>query len=85
MGSENRGPVRRCPSCGDRLDQGYVYVRGMGAAMYWSEDGDLRFGSTQGLVQLDLQHTVGGRNQATLPALRCHGCGFVGFTVATVL
>ena len=73
-----------CPNCQQLLEDGFVYFRGAGSSLHWSTDADVGALSRKGLTQIDLQRTVGGRNQATLPAVRCGDCGFIGFNAAWI-
>ena len=71
----------KCPECQSDMDEGFLYVRGMGASLAWSADSDIRFFSKKGLEQVNLtklsRTPTGG--QAVLDAPRCAACGVVVF------
>jgi len=46
--------MMKCPACSSDLGQGFLYVRGIGAALYWSDKGDAGFLSRKDLEQIDL-------------------------------
>ena len=71
----------KCPSCGRDLDQGFLYVRGLGSALFWSPDKETSFWSRLGLEQVDLAaaSVTGVGSQAVLEAWRCGGCAMVTF------
>ena len=72
----------KCPACSSDLGQGFLYVRGIGASLYWSEKGDATFLSRKDLEQIDLSkisRTPTG-NQAVVPAWRCGACDLVMFS-----
>lgn len=69
------------PECNSDMDEGFLYVRGMGASLAWRADPDTRFYSKKSLelVNLtDLSRTPAGA-QAVLDAPRCSACGLVVF------
>ena len=70
-----------CPECKGNLEQGFVYVRGIGAALHWSESGNTGFMSRKNLEQINLgeisETETGG--QAVIKAWRCPSCEFVCF------
>ncbi len=72
----------KCPACSSDLKEGFLYVRGIGAALHWSEKGDASFFSKKELEQIDLRkisRTPTG-NQAVVPAWRCEKCDLVTFS-----
>lgn len=72
----------KCPACSSDLNGGFLYVRGIGAALYWSEKGDASFLSKKELEQIDLSkisRTPIG-NQAVVPAWQCGECELVTFS-----
>jgi uncharacterized C2H2 Zn-finger protein len=73
--------VMNCPSCGKPMRDGFLYVRGVGGSLFWSEDGGVRFPSRNGLDQLDLSRlsTTPTGAQGVLGAHRCDGCGMLAF------
>ena len=70
-----------CPSCGSDLKSGYLYVRGFGAALFWSQVADTGLFSRQDLEQIDLSQVSrtdpGG--QAIVEAKQCPACRLVCF------
>ena len=73
--------TKSCPECKGHLEQGFVYVRGIGAAMFWSESGDTGLMSRKNLEQINLgniSETDAGA-QAVIKAWRCPSCEFVCF------
>ncbi len=73
--------VMNCPRCGKEMDDGFLYVRGVGGSLFWSDNGGVRFPSRSGLEQLDLSRlsTTPTGSQGILNAHRCDGCGLVAF------
>ena len=72
----------KCPACDTELVGGFLYVRGIGASLYWSEKGDASLLSKKELEQIDLSkisRTPTG-NQAVVPAWRCGECDLVMFS-----
>ncbi len=71
----------KCPKCDAQTENGFMYVRGLGAAIFWSMSDRTRFFSRKDLNQLDLGHLsktpVGA--QAVIPAFRCTQCGMTMF------
>ncbi len=71
----------KCPKCNAQTENGFIYVRGLGAAIFWSISDRTRFFSRKDLTQLDLGHLsrppVGA--QAVIPAFRCNQCGMAMF------
>lgn len=70
-----------CPNCESELETGFIYVRGIGAALHWSGSGKVGAFSRKNLEQIDLGRismTPTGA-QAVLPALRCNNCSTVVF------
>ena len=70
-----------CPKCEAPVENGFLYIRGIGAAILWSTTDSTRFFSRKDLNQLDLGHLsktpVGA--QAVIPAFRCSRCGMTMF------
>jgi uncharacterized C2H2 Zn-finger protein len=74
-----------CPECQTAMDEGFLYVRGIGASLGWSADPDIGFLSRKGLESVnltDLSRTPTGA-QAVLDAPRCPTCGLVVFRSKT--
>lgn len=71
----------RCPSCETILEPGFLYLRGIGGALFWSEHGDTGMFSRKNLeqVQLDKISITGTGGQAVIEAWRCPDCDFVCF------
>ena len=73
-----------CPRCGDPLEPGYLYVRGLGASVHWSTEPGKSFLSRKGLRQLDLsagsQTNAGG--QAELESHHCPSCNLYCFSLS---
>ncbi|MGE5276633.1 MAG: PF20097 family protein [Acidobacteriota bacterium] len=71
----------KCPSCDGGLEEGFLYVRGIGGALFWSSAKDVGFLSRQGLEQIDLSaaSVTGTGTQAVLEAWKCDRCKMVGF------
>ncbi len=71
----------KCPECGNEMEKGYLYVRGLGVALYWGTQGDTSFLSRKGLQQIDLSKTsvVSPAAQAVLKAGKCAACGTLHF------
>jgi len=71
----------KCPACGKDMDAGFMYVRGLGGALYWSKSKDARFFSRRGLEQIDLSRLSlrGTSAQAVLDAARCPSCAVIAF------
>lgn len=70
-----------CPFCSAPLGEAYLYVRGIGAALYRSSDPDVRFFSRSNLEQISLDKIslTGTGAQAVIRALSCEKCGSVSF------
>ncbi len=70
-----------CPYCSSPLNEAYLYVRGIGAALYRSSDPDVRFFSRSNLeqVRLDKISLTGTGAQAVIRSLYCESCGSVSF------
>lgn len=66
-----------CPKCHAPSENGFLYVRGLGASLFWSTTDRTRFFSRKDLNQFDLgrlsKTPVGA--QAVVPAYRCKQCG----------
>jgi hypothetical protein len=71
----------KCPECGNEMEKGYLYVRGLGGALYWGTKGDTSFLTRSGLQQIDLSKAsvVSPAAQAVLNAAKCAACGTVHF------
>ena len=71
----------KCPSCGQDMEPGYIYVRGIGGSLFWSKSKNTRFFSRKGLEQIDLSKVsvTGIGAQAVLNASRCEPCSTVTF------
>lgn len=71
----------KCPSCAVEMSEGFLYVRGIGGALFWSASGTASFFSRQDLVQIDLERAsvrpVG--TQAVLKAWSCVRCAMLAF------
>ncbi len=71
----------KCPSCAAEMSEGFLYVRGIGGAMFWSGSETASFLSRQDLVQIDLERAsvrpVG--TQAVLKAWSCMRCAMLTF------
>ena len=71
----------KCPSCSEEMSEGFLHVRGIGGAMFWSASGTGSFLSRNDLVQIDLERAsvrpVG--TQAVLKAWSCMKCGMLAF------
>ena len=70
-----------CPSCGAGMEDGAIYVRGFGGALFWSLRKDAGFTSRKGLDQLDLDRIsiVPTRAQAIIEGWRCPSCHLIAF------
>ena len=70
-----------CPSCMKDMESGFLYVRGFGGALFWSEAGNISFFSRRGLDQIDLTNlsVTGTGAQAVLAAARCPACTMIAF------
>jgi hypothetical protein len=73
-----------CPACGKELESGFLYVRGVGGALFWSRTKDVGFLSRKGLEQIDLgaASVTGTGTQAVIESWRCGGCGTILFRTA---
>jgi len=71
----------KCPSCGKDMEVGFLYVRGIGGSLFWSEANDTGFFSRRNLEQIDLEHlsVKGTAAQAVLKAARCRSCTLIAF------
>ena len=71
----------KCPSCGKEMELGFMYVRGLGGSLFWSETKDTRFFSRRDLEQIDLGRLslTGTSAQAILSATRCRPCALIAF------
>ena len=71
----------KCPECGNEMEKGYLYVRGLGGSLYWGSNKDTSFFSRRGLQQIDLSKmsVVSPAAQAVLEACKCATCRTVYF------
>jgi hypothetical protein len=71
----------KCPACEQHLEQGFLYLRGIATALFWSEHGDTGMMSRKNLEQimLDKISTTGTGGQAVIKAWRCPACEFISF------
>lgn len=71
----------KCPECAGEMQRGYLYVRGLGGALFWSDKKDTGFFSRRGLEQIDLSKIslIRPAAQAVVDAARCARCGIVSF------
>lgn len=71
----------KCPKCEKKMEGGFVYVRGFGSALFWSQRKDARFWSRKGLEQIDLRAVslTGIGAQAVIEAWRCADCKMLSF------
>jgi len=63
------------------MAQGFIYIRGFGASLFWSSNRNIRFWSRKELEPMDLSKisvTPTG-TQAVVEAWRCSTCTFVTF------
>jgi hypothetical protein len=68
------GSNPKCPSCESDLEDGYLYARGLGAALFWSHHGDTGIWSRKNLQQIDLDKisiTGTGGQAVSSKALHC--------------
>lgn len=70
-----------CPDCGEEMQPGFIYVRGMGGSLFWSKSKDIGFMSREGLEQIDLSKlsVSGTGTQAVVPGYHCDTCKTVSF------
>jgi hypothetical protein len=63
----------KCPACDGSLEEGFLYVRGFGGALFWGRGKDVGFLSRKGLEQIDLEGAslTGTRSQAVLEGWKC--------------
>jgi len=71
----------KCPACERLLDPGFLYLRGIGAALFWSERGDTGMMSRKNLEQIELDKisTTGTGGQVVIKAWHCPDCEFISF------
>lgn len=71
----------KCPECGQDMESGFIYVRGLGGSLFWSKSKDTGFMSRKGLEQIDLRKisVTGLAAQGVVPAERCATCAMVAF------
>lgn len=70
-----------CPHCKNEMENGYLYVRGLGGSLFWGTDKDTGFTSRRGLQQIDLEKIsiVSPAAQAVIEAAKSAVCGTVAF------
>lgn len=70
-----------CPDCQAEMEDGFLYVRGIGSSLSWSSDPKVRFFSKKGLdiVNLTALSRTPTGGQAVLDAPRCRQCKLVAF------
>ena len=71
----------KCAMCQTEMENGALYVRGIGGSLHWSNRKDVGFLSRKGLSQIDLSKvsiTPVGK-QAVLESWRCAACGMITF------
>lgn len=70
-----------CPDCAKGMENGYLYVRGLGGSLLWGKTKDTRLLSRRELEQIDLSKLslTGVSTQAVVAAARCSGCGTLAF------
>lgn len=70
-----------CPFCSDPLEDNYLYVRGVAAALFRSTRPDVGLLSRSGLTQIDLAKISpkGTGAQAVIKSLYCDNCGALCF------
>ena len=77
--------AQNCPFCSAPMMPVYLYVRGIGAALHWSNRSDIGLFSRTDLQQIDLadisQTEVGA--QAVIESLRCESCDSIGFKASS--
>jgi len=63
----------KCPSCETGLEPGFLYLRGIDGALFWSARGDTGMLSRKRLEQIELDKisTTGTGCQAVIEAWRC--------------
>jgi hypothetical protein len=71
----------KCPSCSKDMQPGFMYVRGLGGSLFWSETKDTRSFSRRGLEQIDLSRLslTSTAAQAVFSAARCRPCSLIAF------
>jgi hypothetical protein len=70
-----------CSECNKEMEKGFLYIRGFGAALLWSDRHDTPAVSRRGMEQIDLSK-VGvspSRQQAVIHGYRCPDCGEINF------
>lgn len=70
-----------CPYCESAMTDGYLYVRGISAALHWSTRPDVGLMSRKDLTLInlrDISKTDPGM-QGVIPALRCDSCDAMSF------
>jgi len=66
-----------CSECSKEMEKGFLYVRGFGAALLWSDRQDTSAVSRRGMEQIDLAKVSvsPSRQQSVIHGFRCAGCG----------
>jgi len=70
-----------CSECSKEMEKGFLYVRGFGAALLWSDRHDTSAVSRRGMEQIDLSKVSvnPSRQQAVIRGFRCADCGEIHF------
>ena len=70
-----------CSDCNCEMEAGFIYVRGFGASLLWSDKPSVTAVSRQGVEQIDLSSicVAPSRQQAVVNGFRCSQCGGVYF------
>ena len=71
----------KCPACNKDMESGFLYVRGFGGSLFWSNSKDTGFLSKKDLEHIDLSKlsVTGTGTQGVLPAFRCTSCTTITF------
>jgi hypothetical protein len=71
----------KCPACNNEMEPGFLYVRGFGGSLFWSNSKETGFFSRKDLEQVDLSKlsVTGTAIQGVLAAFRCSSCKYVLF------
>ncbi len=69
-----------CPSCDKEMENGGLYVRGLGGSLFWSVKKSIPWFSRRDLNQIDLSKMSLTRTgaQAVIESWRCR-CGLITF------
>ena len=70
-----------CWDCNRQMEKGFLYVRGFGASLLWSDRPDTSAVSRRGMDQIDLSKVSvnPSRQQAVVLGYRCPDCGEIRF------